>query len=120
MRKILQKLPERFRGEWCDERQARMVHDMGGASVGAGRHDSHLPEAWADALLKGDLPGAHKLWGKWQGYTGRDPWEDHAWREFWETQKFGEQLWDDFDASTCADKQVFHTKISYWSDVPDG
>jgi hypothetical protein len=107
-------IEERYRGPWCDGARARSVHEQLDESMYIDPYDRRLPEQWAEALLNGDLKSAHKLWGKWQGFTGQDPWEDRGWRNFWEVQKFGEKLWTGFDASSDDDKLVLNTFISYW------
>jgi hypothetical protein len=73
-----------------------------------------LREQWASALLKGDFKTAHKLWGKWQGFSGNDPWDDEGWRKFWEIQRYGEKFWDDFDATHFEDKMLLEIVLSYW------
>jgi hypothetical protein len=107
-------IPERYRGPWCDMEIAEIVRDPDADNMYPQEDEAQLREAWAEALLEGDLNSAHKLWGKWQGYSGNDPWEDPGWKTFWDTQNFGHTLWDDFDASETDEKLLLKTFISYW------
>ncbi|MEJ2717108.1 MAG: hypothetical protein P8182_08200 [Deltaproteobacteria bacterium] len=108
-----QELPEAYRGPWCDRELARQNDTCDECGVEE-RVDRRLRDHWARALLSGDLKRAHKLWGKWQGFTGNDPWEDNGWRRFWELQRMGGKLWEDFDASNMQGKMLLRTFISYW------
>ena len=87
-----QELPEPYRGQWCDRELAER-NDRCDECGAEESDDRRLKSHWARALLSGDLKRAHKLWGKRQGFTGNDPWEDDGWRRFWELQRMGDKLW---------------------------
>jgi hypothetical protein len=108
-----QELPEAYRGRWCDRELAEQNDTCD--ECGAAESDAlGLRNRWARALLSGDLKRAHKLWGKWQGFAGNDPWEDDGWRRFWVLQRMGDKLWEDFDASNMQGNVLLRTFISYW------
>lgn len=107
-------LPPFFRGEWCAiEKAIRTYHGEDGTLLKT--VDKYMRDMWANALIDGRLKEAHRHWGKWQAFKGNDPWEDKGWRNFWELQKFGETLWDDFDASQYQERMWLKTFISYGS-----
>jgi len=107
-------LPEWVRGEWCNLTLAEQDIYPAGPKTLEEVDDWLLRQRWVRALLSGDLKAAHAAWGKWQGYTGRDPWEDRGWSNFLKIQRFGESLWDDFDASRFDERVWLKTSISYW------
>jgi hypothetical protein len=113
MRSKARELPEAYRGQWCDRELARQ-NDMCDDCGTEEDDDRRLRDQWATALLSGHLKRAHKLWGKWQGFTGNDPWEDDGWRRFWEFQRLGDGIFDDFDASNMQEKMLLRAFISYW------
>jgi hypothetical protein len=92
-------LPDLFKGDWCNVELAAQVDDPVTRETFEEIDYQILKGHWARDLLVGDLKAAHKSWGRWQGFTGGDPWEDLGWRNFLELQRFGERLWEDFDAS---------------------
>lgn len=108
-----QELPEAYRGQWCDRKLAEQNYTCDECSAEES-DDRRLRNQWATALLSGNLKRAHKLWGKWQGFSGNDPWEDDGWRRFWETQRLGDGIFEDFDASNMQDKMLLRVFISYW------
>ena len=113
MGRNIEDIPEDYRGPWCDEESARSAcqdskerpESDGGAAL--------LRRQWARVLMKGDLKAAHKLWGKWQGYSGRDPWDEPGWRNYWVRQKSGEKLWA-VDGVEPEEQIVLECFISYW------
>lgn len=107
-------IPERYQGSWCDTELAEMILSHDSIEGNVEEDEPELREAWAEALNDGDLKMAHRLWGKWQGYSGKDPWEDDGWRNFWEAQNIGATLWEDFDASKVEERILLKTYISYW------
>ncbi len=107
-------LPDRIKGDWCDIELAAQADDSGTPETVDEIDHQFLKSQWARSLLLGDLKAAHKFWGKWQGFAGGDPWEDAGWRNFLELQRFGERLWEDFDASRLQEFLWFRTYISYW------
>ena len=117
MSKMSQEIAESYRGAWCDESLAMLKDEHGDDAAGLEYYGGFLRELWASALVKGDLKSAHKLWGKWQSVIGRDPWEDEGWRNFWELQRFGEKLWDDFNAAQDQDRVLLQTFLSYWPEA---
>ena len=104
-------LPKGFRGDWTKIDQAIRTYEGEEGNMLAAV-DKYMRDLWADALIDGDLKTAHKHWGKWRAFKGDDPWDDEGWRNFWELQKFGEALWDDFDATEYRDKMWLKTYIS--------
>ena len=114
METLLIDLPDWIKGDWCNVELAEEASDS--VILGTVEEIDHqfLKSQWARDLLIGDLKAAHKSWGKWQGFTGGDPWEDDGWRNFLELQRFGESLWEDFDASRLEEYAWFRTYISYW------
>ena len=104
-------LPQAFKGEWSRIDLAIRTY-TGDEKNLLGTVDKYMRDLWAEALIEGNLKAAHKLWGKWQSFQGNDPWEDEGWRNFWELQKFGETLWDDFDAASFQEKMWLKTFIS--------
>lgn len=111
-------IPEKYWGPWCDMEIAELIMDPDMREAPSEDDESELRDAWAEALMEGDLKMAHRLWGKWQGYSGGDPWEDEGWKTFWDTQNLGETLWDDFDASRPQEKLLLTTYVSYWDQAP--
>lgn len=114
MDRYIEHIPEDYRGPWCDEESARSAYQDSLARSDADRGAGLLRRQWARFLMDGDLKAAHKLWGKWQGYSGRDPWEDPGWRNFWVRQKSGEKLLADADDSELQEQTVLRCFISYW------
>lgn len=110
----LENLPERVRGDWCDLETALKQDETVAAETLEDFNDYFLKNQWAQDLMVGDLKAAHKSWGRWQGFTGKDPWADTGWRNFLELQQFGERLWDDFDASQAQERVWLRVLISYW------
>jgi hypothetical protein len=117
MARYTESIPEKYRGPWCDEENARSTSNAPFTHSEADEHLEILRRQWARFLMDGDLKRAHKLWGKWQGYSGQDPWEEPGWRLFWERQRGGEKLWEDFNALDSEDKIVLRCFISYWGDA---
>lgn len=117
MTSIEPNIPRDYEGDWCDRDVAHDVleNDFGDSEELASVANPAIQ--WAHALLRGDIHSAHKLWGKWQGYAGNDPWEDPGWRLFWEVQRFGEHLWEDFDAAEVDERAYFTTFISIWPEA---
>lgn len=111
------KLPDWLRGEWCNGALALQDIYPGEPKTLEEVDDRLMRQRWVRALLSGDLKAAHTAWGKWQGYTGRDPWEDPGWSRFLEIQRFGEKLWDGFDASRFQEHFWLNTFLSYWPDA---
>lgn len=113
MTQCVHQIPERFIGDWCNAELAGQVN-----SSASGQSDeldeSKLRERWARALLDGDIRTAHKVWGRWQGFSGGDPWEDTGWRNLWEAQRSDEHFWKDFDGSSWEEKLSLRMFISYW------
>jgi hypothetical protein len=107
-------LPDLIKGEWCDLDLARKASIRASSERLENSDYVFLKGQWARDLLRGDLKAAHKSWGRWQGFSGGDPWEDLGWRNFSELQKFGESLWDGFDASRIGEFVLLRTLISYW------
>jgi hypothetical protein len=107
-------LPDRIKGDWCNFELAEQASGSSTAETEEEIDHKFLKGQWARDLLIGDLKAAHKSWGKWQGFTGRDPWEDPGWRNFLELQRFGDSLWKDFDASRFRELEWLRTLISYW------
>jgi len=107
-------LPDRIKGDWCNVELAAQAADSMTPETDEEIDSEFLKSLWARDLLKGDLKAAHKSWGRWQGFTGGDPWEDLGWRNFLELQKFGDRLWKDFDASRFRELLWLRTFISYW------
>jgi len=114
METLLTDLPDRIKGDWCDVDLAEQADDPVTTETVEEIDHQFLKRQWAKYLLIGDLKAAHKSWGKWQGFTGGDPWEDVGWRNFLELQRFGETLWKDFDASRFRDFLWLRMYISYW------
>jgi len=110
-------LPERIKGDWCNLELAAQVDNAVIPETVEEIDHQFLKSQWARDLLSGDFKAAHKSWGKWQGFTGGDPWEDVGWRNFLELQRFGESFWKDFDAARFEDFVWFRTFISYWPSV---
>ena len=107
-------LPDWVKGDWCDLDLAERSDDYSIPENDEDEDYKYLRRKWAGDLLRGDLKSAHRSWGRWQGFTGGDPWEDRGWRNFNELQEFGEQLWKDFDASRFEELVWLRTFISYW------
>ena len=114
METMLTDLPDWIKGDWCNVQLAEQTDDTVDAKTVEEADKQSLKSQWARYLLTGHLRAAHKSWGKWQGFTGGDPWEDDGWRNFLELQRFGESLWEDFDASRFEEYAWFRTYISYW------
>jgi hypothetical protein len=110
-------LPDRIKGDWCNVELAAQVAGSVNPETVDEIDYQFLKGKWARDLLTGDLKAAHKSWGKWQGFTGEDPWEDIGWRNFLELQRFGERLWKDFDASQFRELLWLRTFVSYWPGV---
>jgi hypothetical protein len=115
METMLTDLPDWIKGDWCNVELAEQVDDPVTPETVEEIDHQFLKCQWARDLLGGDLKDAHKSWGRWQGFSGGDPWEDQGWRNFLELQRFGERLWNDFDASRFRDFVWLRTYISYWS-----
>jgi hypothetical protein len=115
----LRDLPEAIKGDWCnvDLVAESLALDAATPETMEETDYRHLKSHWVRDLLGGDLKAAHRSWGRWQGFTGGDPWKDSGWRNFLELQRFGERLWDDFDASRLGDLVWLSTFISYWPGV---
>jgi hypothetical protein len=107
-------LPDMIKGDWCDVELASRADESVVPQTVQEIDHQFLKREWARDLLRGDFKAAHKAWGKWQGFAGKDPWEDVGWRSFLELQRFGERLWEDFDASRFHEFVWFRTFISYW------
>jgi hypothetical protein len=105
------RLPEEYVGSWCDTGWAERI--LAKEIQENQKYVAQLRIQWAEALLSGEMKRAHKLWGKWQGFSGNDPWEDDGWRNFWEIQRFGEEIWHDFDASRASEWTLLSTYLSY-------
>jgi hypothetical protein len=105
-------LPDGIKGEWCDLELAKKASATAATNSVEDVDYVFLRGQWAKDLLSGDLKAAHKSWGRWQGFSGVDPWEDLGWRNFLELQKFGESLWEDFDASRIGELVLLRTFIS--------
>ena len=113
MTEPFQNIPKRYRGPWCDQENAKTTREDESSETGFKLGEDQLRRDWANALLKGDLRSAHKLWGKWQGYSGQDPWEEEGWRNFWEArQAAGERREETADERDVNDA-VYRTYISY-------
>ena len=110
-------LPDWIKGDWCNVELAEQASDSVILGTVEEIDRQFLKSQWARDLLIGDLKAAHKSWGKWQGFTGGDPWEDVGWRNFLKLQRLGERLWKDFDASRFRDFVWLRTYISYWPGV---
>jgi hypothetical protein len=117
MTKQFIELPDQVKGEWCNVRLASQAADLVIPETVEEIDYQSLKGKWARDLLTGDLKAAHKSWGKWQGFTGGDPWEDDGWRNFQELKRFGETLWKDFDASRFRELVYLRSFISYWAGV---
>lgn len=113
----MNELPDWIKGDWCDPAVAEQEMDVDQPRTLEEVDDRLLRLRWVTALLAGDLKAAHRAWGKWQGFTGRDPWEDRGWSNFFELQRFGERLWDDFDAARLHERVLLNTLISCWPDA---
>lgn len=113
----LEDLPEFVKGDWCNVDLLTKAFDAANFETEEESDYEHLRNQWAKDLLGGDLKAAHRSWGRWQGFTGGDPWEDSGWRNFMETQRLGERLWEDFDATRLGDLVCLQTYISYWPDA---
>jgi hypothetical protein len=110
-------LPDLIKGDWCNVELAAQVDDSINPEMVEEIDYQFLKGRWARDLLVGDLKAAHKAWGRWKGFTGGDPWEDPGWSNFLELQRFGETLWEDFDASRFRELVWLSTFISYWPGV---
>ena len=110
---------EQFRGPWCEAGIGTFNGKADEADPDQKAYQSHLRRQWEEALREGDLKEAHKRWGKWQSFICRDPWADEGWRRFWEVQRMGQELWEEFDASTISEKLILRTRLSYCTDFDE-
>jgi hypothetical protein len=112
----LQDVPEQFRGQWCDERLAEQVRFMDDDPEAVQDKTDALRLQWADAVLSGDTFTAHRLWAKWQGSEGFDPWEDEGWRNYWMVNRFGPLpgTEDESPFGDASESVTLHTYLSYW------